>query len=55
LYELAGNDIDGVLVQIRAEMIAGGARLDLQQMRHDYTKEQALEAFNRVARQHGWQ
>eukprot|EP01100_Stratorugosa_tubuloviscum_P002567 TRINITY_DN1605_c0_g1_i1.p1 TRINITY_DN1605_c0_g1~~TRINITY_DN1605_c0_g1_i1.p1 ORF type:complete len:310 (+),score=123.67 TRINITY_DN1605_c0_g1_i1:69-998(+) len=47
------NSIESIIVQIRTEMIIGGARLDVLQ--HDYTEEQALEAFNRVARQHGWQ
>jgi len=52
---LAGNDIDSVLVQIRSEMVAGGARLDLANLRREYTMQEAREAFNRVARQHGWQ
>ena len=42
-----------VMVQIRAEMVSGNAELDLQNQ-NDYSEAEAREAFNRVARQHGW-
>jgi len=45
--------IEGLLVQIRAEMVAGGARLE--GTNYPYTEEEAKEAFMRVARQHGWE
>ena len=48
------NDIESVLIQIRAEMIAGGARLDLKNMQ-PYSLSEARSAFTRVASQHGWQ
>jgi ubiquitin-conjugating enzyme E2 Q len=48
------NDIESILVQIRTEMIAGGARLDLVNM-HEYTEHEARSTFLRVARQHGWE
>jgi len=47
------NDIESILVQIRSEMIAGGARLDAQNT-SDYTEQEAKAAFVRVARSHGW-
>jgi len=48
------NDIESVLIQIRAEMIAGDARLDLANNR-PYSLQEAKSAFTRVAAQHGWQ
>jgi len=48
-----GNDIESILIQIRSEMISGGARLDFQNTR-EYTEEEAKQAFERVAKQHGW-
>jgi len=48
------NDIENILVQIRSEIIAGGARLDLGNM-SDYSEVEAQQAFFRVARQHGWE
>jgi len=47
------NDIESVLIQIRAGMIAGEARLDLYS-NQPYTEEEALSAFKRVAESHGW-
>eukprot|EP00741_Cyanophora_paradoxa_P019623 tig00021135_g18942.t1 len=49
-----GNDIESVIVQIRAEMYNGGARLDPQHAAREYSEQEAQEAFQRVARQHGW-
>jgi len=48
-----GNDIESILVQIRSEMLSGGARLDLNN-KSDYTEKEAQDAFSRVAKQHGW-
>jgi ubiquitin-protein ligase len=46
-------DVESLLVQIRSEMMAGGARLD-QGNQTPYTVEEAQAAFTRVAAQHGW-
>ena len=46
-------DVESILVQIRTEMMAGGARLD-QHNQTPYTVEEAQAAFTRVAAQHGW-
>lgn len=48
------NDIASVLLQIRSEMVEGNARLDLNN-KNDYTLAEARDAFNRVARHHGWE
>jgi len=48
-----GNDIESILIQIRSEMISGGASIDFQNTR-EYTEEEAKQAFDRVAKQHGW-
>ncbi|KAH3757382.1 ubiquitin-conjugating enzyme E2 25 [Pelomyxa schiedti] len=50
---LPANDIESILVQIRAEMLAGNARLDLHNST-PYSDREAQDAFERVARQHGW-
>jgi len=47
------NDIESILVQIRAEMVEGGARLDFANTA-EYSEYEAQEAFTRVAQQHGW-
>jgi len=44
---------ESVMVQIRAEMVAGNGQVDATRT-DDYTEKEAKEAFNRVARQHGW-
>lgn len=49
----AGNDIESILIQIRSEMIQGGARLDLTNGQ-DYSEHEAHQNFTRVAQQHGW-
>jgi len=49
-----GNDIESIIVQIRSEMMGGGARLDLGNT-SDYSESEARAAFERVARQHGWE
>lgn len=45
--------VESVFVQIRAEMISGNGRVDFDNP-HDYTESEAHQAFDRVARQHGW-
>ena len=45
--------IESVLVGIRTNMLAGGARLDPSR-RGDYSEAEAREAFNRMVREHGW-
>jgi len=47
------NDIESILIQIRSEMIAGGARLDFANP-SDYSEQEAKAAFVRVAQAHGW-
>ena len=45
--------VESVLVGIRANMLVGGARLDLSNKR-DYSEAEAQEAFHRMVREHGW-
>ena len=45
--------VESALVGIRANMLAGGARLDLSN-RHDYSEAEARAAFERMRREHGW-
>jgi ubiquitin-conjugating enzyme E2 Q len=45
------NDIESILIQIRAEMQSGGARLDGDTM---YNENEAWDAFYRAANNHGW-
>eukprot|EP01116_Phalansterium_solitarium_P018994 TRINITY_DN5184_c0_g1_i4.p1 TRINITY_DN5184_c0_g1~~TRINITY_DN5184_c0_g1_i4.p1 ORF type:complete len:305 (+),score=13.45 TRINITY_DN5184_c0_g1_i4:923-1837(+) len=47
------NTIEAMIVSIRAQMLAGGARLDMHN-RHDYTEEEARHAFDRMVREHNW-
>jgi len=49
------NDIESILIQIRAEMFGGGARLDPGMSgSYEYTESEAWEAFYRAASTHGW-
>jgi len=49
------NDIESILIQIRAEMLSGGARLDAgMNQSYEYTESEAWDAFNRAAVTHGW-
>jgi len=48
------NDIESILIQIRAEMTGGGARLDHSSTSYEYSEQEAWEAFNRAAATHGW-
>jgi len=47
------NTIEAIIVSIRAQLVAGGARLDTSN-KHDYTEQEAKEAFDRMVRDHGW-
>lgn len=49
------NDIESILIQIRAEMTSGGARLDAGMSNtYEYTEQEAWDAFFRAASTHGW-
>mmetsp|Transcript_4348 Transcript_4348/g.6092 ORF Transcript_4348/g.6092 Transcript_4348/m.6092 type:complete len:339 (+) Transcript_4348:66-1082(+) len=49
------NDIESILIQIRAELLAGGARLDANMSTNfEYSEHEAWEAFYRAAGTHGW-
>jgi len=48
------NTIEAVIVSIRAQLIAGNARLDPTN-KIDYTEQEAKEAFDRMVRDHGWE
>eukprot|EP01089_Gocevia_fonbrunei_P009538 TRINITY_DN21869_c0_g1_i1.p1 TRINITY_DN21869_c0_g1~~TRINITY_DN21869_c0_g1_i1.p1 ORF type:complete len:337 (+),score=67.29 TRINITY_DN21869_c0_g1_i1:39-1013(+) len=47
------NTVEAVLVNIRANLIEGGARIDFSN-KHDYTEAEAKDAFERMRQQHGW-
>eukprot|EP00742_Colponemidia_sp_Colp-10_P017001 GILJ01019527.1.p1 GENE.GILJ01019527.1~~GILJ01019527.1.p1 ORF type:complete len:929 (+),score=130.45 GILJ01019527.1:154-2787(+) len=49
-----GYSVEAILVQIQADMIAGGGSVDMANATKDYSMAEAREAFTRVARQHGW-
>jgi ubiquitin-conjugating enzyme E2 Q len=53
---LPTNDFESLLIQVRSEMLAGNARLDLSAKgpRAEYSEDEARRAFERVARDHGW-
>lgn len=46
--------IESLLVQLKALVLAGGARLDEKKWNINYDVREAKGAFTRVARQHGW-
>lgn len=48
------NSIESILIQIRAEMYEGGARVDHSQSSYEYGESEAWDAFYRAARNHGW-
>jgi len=49
------NDIESILIQIRSEMLSGGARLDAGMSNtYEYSEQEAWEAFFRAASTHGW-
>jgi len=51
----ATNDIESILIQITAELVSGGARLDGGGgHNYEYSEQEAWEAFYRAASTHGW-
>jgi len=49
------NDIESIIIQIRAEMTGGGARLDQgMSNNYEYSEHEAWDAFFRAASTHGW-
>jgi len=51
----ATNDIESILIQIGAELVSGGARLDSgMQNNYEYSESEAWDAFNRAAATHNW-
>lgn len=48
------TSIESILIQIRTEMLEGGAKLDFINT-HPYTEQEAKDAFMRVAREHKWE
>jgi len=49
------NDIESILVQLRAEMLSGGARLDPGMSgAYEYSEHEAWDAFYRAAKTHDW-
>jgi hypothetical protein len=49
----SARSIESYFVEILSLLNEGGARLDLNNL-NPYTVYEAKEAFQRVARQHGW-
>ena len=47
------NTIEAIIVSIRAQLIAGNARLDPYN-KHEYTEQEAKDAFDRMVREHNW-
>lgn len=43
---------ESIIMSIRAQLIEGGARLDFSN-KHDYTEQEAREAFDRMVQTHG--
>lgn len=46
--------VESIFIEILFNMGEGGARLDLSQLGTDYSLAEAMDAFQRVARQHNW-
>ena len=50
----ADYSIDSLLVLVRQTMLDGGGKLDTRLAHVPYDEAEARNAFQRVARQHGW-
>jgi ubiquitin-conjugating enzyme E2 Q len=50
----AGLNIIKVLIVLKLEMIAGGARLDPKNHRTVYSMSEAKNAYKRMLQSHGW-
>jgi len=48
------NELSSFFIMIRNLLIEGSALIDMDDPNGEYTEAEAREAFNRVARQHGW-
>ena len=46
--------VESVFIEILFNMQEGGAQLDFSQIGREYSMAEAQEAFNRVAKHHGW-
>jgi len=54
----AVNDIESILIQIRSEIVEGGAQLDPTVFTGggaEYSESEAWDAFYRAAKGHGWE
>jgi hypothetical protein len=54
LFLSSANDIESILIQIVAELVSGGARLDISN-NYEYSESEAWDAFYRAAATHGWE
>jgi len=50
----SARSIESFMVEILSLLNGGGGRLDQKMGNQDYSINEAKEAFNRVAKQHGW-
>jgi ubiquitin-protein ligase len=46
--------IETLFIHIKSQILEGKARIDPQTLGQEYTHQQAIESFKRVAIQHGW-
>jgi len=51
----ASYTVEAMLVMVRDAIISGGGALDPRHAHVPYSEGEARSAFERVARQHGWQ
>jgi len=60
IQDLTGNgwksdfQLSSFLVMIRHLLVEGNAKIDMNQLGCDYSMKEAKDAFDRVARYHGW-
>eukprot|EP01102_Stenamoeba_stenopodia_P001224 TRINITY_DN11059_c0_g1_i3.p1 TRINITY_DN11059_c0_g1~~TRINITY_DN11059_c0_g1_i3.p1 ORF type:complete len:134 (-),score=20.34 TRINITY_DN11059_c0_g1_i3:121-522(-) len=47
------NSMESVILTVRSQFLAGGARLDFHS-KSDYTENEAKMAYDRMVREHGW-
>jgi len=48
------TSIESIIVSIRAQLVAGGARLDPARLKEEYTEAEAKAAYDRMVKEHGW-
>jgi ubiquitin-conjugating enzyme E2 Q len=46
--------LTSLFIMVRNLLLEGGALIDMDSADYDYTEDEAFDAFNRVAMQHGW-